>query len=147
MKAYHVSVPSTGRSGLQRGVDVFPALMDTGFSTLYGSKWVATMGLACPAVTAAGFSTLYGSKWVATEPVLQVTVAAQIVSVPSTGRSGLQRQHTCRQRSLGSCFSTLYGSKWVATYAVPVQGGQGGKVSVPSTGRSGLQQQTHSTSW
>ena len=60
------------------------------------------------------------------------------VSVPSTGRSGLQLEHAEILAVDRSCFSTLYGSKWVARLRLA-----GGilvlSVSVPSTGRSGLQ--------
>ena len=38
----HVSVPSTGRSGLQPVPVFFLSYANNGFSTLYGSKWVAT---------------------------------------------------------------------------------------------------------
>ena len=62
-----------------------------GFSTLYGSKWVATRSATPVPSRVSGFSTLYGSKWVATLKLLRLV-------------SGL----------LG--FSTLYGSKWVATF-------------------------------
>ena len=65
---------------------------------------------SCPPLC---FSTLYGSKWVATKAVCSLRMEVA-VSVPSTGRSGLQpRWCRCRSRRLG--------------------------VSVPSTGRSGLQ--------
>ena len=37
------------------------------------------------------------------------------VSVPSTGRSGLQQRMAACSQALLPCFSTLYGSKWVAT--------------------------------
>ena len=37
------------------------------------------------------------------------------VSVPSTGRSGLQLQPLSARHEYGQSFSTLYGSKWVAT--------------------------------
>ena len=37
------------------------------------------------------------------------------VSVPSTGRSGLQLAHYLRVIADEMRFSTLYGSKWVAT--------------------------------
>ena len=110
-----VSVPSTGRSGLQHATGVGDAVGEMRFSTLYGSKWVATFRISfsilCPSefqyplrvevgcnwivdgLQAHGdlrFSTLYGSKWVATIPeVLLIHVYAG--------------------------FSTLYGSKWVAT--------------------------------
>ena len=87
------------------------------FSTLYGSKWVATPLNARTSTQVSGFSTLYGSKWVATilphgvyEPQrefqypLRVEVGCNLicrrsalghrmVSVPSTGRSGLQLDH------------------------------------------------------
>ena len=88
-----VSVPSTGRSGLQRGSVKSMYTHGTSFSTLYGSKWVATASGAIRAWFATGFSTLYGSKWVA-------TLVGQAMD---TGIFG---------------FSTLYGSKWVATFAV-----------------------------
>ena len=45
-------------------------MLDThllGFSTLYGSKWVATMSKIEKVKRAVRFSTLYGSKWVATQ--------------------------------------------------------------------------------
>ena len=85
-----VSVPSTGRSGLQLArACVLPA-SSSSFSTLYGSKWVATFRLWRLAHGNRGFSTLYGSKWVATSMTLQHTETMMRVSVPSTGRSGLQ---------------------------------------------------------
>ena len=62
-----VSVPSTGRSGLQLYKCPKRNKIQHGFSTLYGSKWVATSAggvTYTPAVFS--FSTLYGSKWVAT---------------------------------------------------------------------------------
>ena len=61
-----VSVPSTGRSGLQPGSKRWIAHHVTSFSTLYGSKWVATIDAASSCLAALSFSTLYGSKWVAT---------------------------------------------------------------------------------
>ena len=86
------------------------------FSTLYGSKWVATPHTLAGLLRTFGFSTLYGSKWVATKQI-HTTYAALLR------------------------FSTLYGSKWVATLVEHgVQHNLGG-VSVPSTGRSGLQRQ------
>ena len=158
-----VSVPSTGRSGLQLSIYYTQLALVASFSTLYGSKWVAT---GCSLMLASGFlsfSTLYGSKWVATgcgcprhprkqqfQYPLRVEVGCNAhlplaclaplpVSVPSTGRSGLQRApsaHSARPswmfqyplRVEVGCnpnahhaahtppsFSTLYGSKWVAT--------------------------------
>mgnify|MGYP005852207695 CR=1 FL=1 len=111
--AIRVSVPSTGRSGLQRQWHVcrllavsfqYPLRVEVGcnattarngslqggFSTLYGSKWVATLTTFAFRDATLGFSTLYGSKWVATLP-------------PLAGGRGVEG------------FSTLYGSKWVAT--------------------------------
>ena len=138
------------------------------FSTLYGSKWVATT--CCPknAAGRGSFSTLYGSKWVATLAVplhgaryltfqypLRVEVGCNLttnseyihpcvfqyplrvevgcnqhylcaavpacrVSVPSTGRSGLQPVYNMGARARYAGFSTLYGSKWVATLNAPV---------------------------
>mgnify|MGYP005858478965 CR=1 FL=1 len=111
-----VSVPSTGRSGLQ----LFRAIAMLGycrsFSTLYGSKWVATKRAGCHKRAVVGFSTLYGSKWVAT--------------------SDRSERYTTSSRR----FSTLYGSKWVATKR-GLQTETYDGVSVPSTGRSGLQLQ------
>ena len=95
------------------------------------------------------FSTLYGSKWVATGRRFGLVVLLPAVSVPSTGRSGLQRLHPNsartpswvsvpstgrsglqrqlrgREMSYFPCFSTLYGSKWVATttHSAEVLGG------------------------
>ena len=111
----HVSVPSTGRSGLQHLSPHELEQQKQSFSTLYGSKWVATavcvfqtsaltwfqyplrVEVGCNPARDAGqhtfegsFSTLYGSKWVAT--ALLKTFRARFPS-----------------------FSTLYGSKWVAT--------------------------------
>ena len=84
------------------------------FSTLYGSKWVATTSRRSRDEPRPSFSTLYGSKWVATlntapdfeeeagfQYPLRVEVGCNlnkrrhgfigvVVSVPSTGRSGLQ---------------------------------------------------------
>ena len=109
------------------------------FSTLYGSKWVATPSVNGIWRMEMGFSTLYGSKWVATSPtrsggrwrcVFQYPLRVEVgcnefsirpgtqltrVSVPSTGRSGLQPPDARREPSKVLRFSTLYGSKWVAT--------------------------------
>ena len=68
-------------------------MLDTGlrFSTLYGSKWVATYLDGKPYLLRSYcFSTLYGSKWVAT-------------------------CDRCMRTGRRASFSTLYGSKWVAT--------------------------------
>ena len=109
------------------------------FSTLYGSKWVATRCESVHDVDREGFSTLYGSKWVATMKTDAITaqrgwfqyplrvevgcnvglesggLGDSIVSVSSTGRSGLQLYARTTWAMLCACFSTLYGSKWVAT--------------------------------
>ena len=183
------------------------------FSTLYGSKWVASARRGVDAIRRCGFSTLYGSKWVATtarfayngfhlkfqyplrvevgcngqeadgvvkgfgfQYPLRVEVGCNVihavwhveyemVSVPSTGRSGLQPDRRsagiAHRRSFStlygskwvatprvwrdelahkvSRFSTLYGSKWVATLLWNLLKDRQYEVSVPSTGRSGLQ--------
>ena len=85
-----VSVPSTGRSGLQLNFHRLKSIWVSGFSTLYGSKWVATRVLQLFYSNSFGFSTLYGSKWVATWKS-----SVRLLNMTS--------------------FSTLYGSKWVAT--------------------------------
>ncbi len=177
---FFVSVPSTGRSGLQQNTIVGFLTILIGFSTLYGSKWVATLlgaarcirpyRVSVPSTGRSGlqrndpcsipviitrFSTLYGSKWVATRDravclvegimfqyPLRVEVGCNLslisrkrakpsVSVPSTGRSGLQPPRQPSRRPIPGCFSTLYGSKWVAT---PVEG----TASPPSRGFSTL---------
>ena len=86
----------------------------SGFSTLYGSKWVATPSSLVGGKIDTGFSTLYGSKWVATLSGLHA-LPRHCVSVPSTGRSGLQLCVKDGRTSPRQGFSTLYGSKWVAT--------------------------------
>ena len=113
---FRSSVPSTGRSGLQLCMLRNWRTSCRGFSTLYGSKWVATPAVFVEMVRSLGFSTLYGSKWVATGCVGDVCSIWVYVSVPSTGRSGLQRPRVVFLRRLRTGFSTLYGSKWVATF-------------------------------
>ena len=102
-----------------------------------------------------GFSTLYGSKWVATTPALIHAALTSQVSVPSTGRSGLQHYDSllikpCHKVSVPSTgrsglqprfipgvgtvywrFSTLYGSKWVATTLLMVTFREGLKFQYP----------------
>ena len=109
------------------------------------------------------FSTLYGSKWVATRYGRPFHFPNVQFSVPSTGRSGLQQEGSEACKAFISVFSTLYGSKWVATVMFVLWYGwvlifstlYGSKwvatglhlpipaslnwFSVPSTGRSGLQ--------
>ena len=145
-----VSVPSTGRSGLQLLAWMDHRRRRERFSTLYGSKWVATSWRDELAHKVSRFSTLYGSKWVATlncafrtdhfnvsvpstgrsglQPNTGVPSAVlRTVSVPSTGRSGLQHLDCRHYFVLDSCFSTLYGSKWVATdYHYPARCGEVG---------------------
>ena len=109
------------------------------FSTLYGSKWVAT--LRCFTRNCNAFMFQYplrvevgcnvGSQGVPSDPAP--------VSVPSTGRSGLQPNALLDHAMLDQSFSTLYGSKWVATFSTHVHLVVRAAVSVPSTGRSGLQ--------
>ena len=60
------------------------------FSALYGSKWVATSPHSIAGTIFSCFSTLYGSKWVATHRRPTINCNSLRVSVPSTGRSGLQ---------------------------------------------------------
>ena len=110
------------------------------FSTLYGSKWVATSRRDGRPRRPPVFSTLYGSKWVATwhrgrsfprfPPGFQYPLRVEV---------GCNR--TCNRLSklVFRVFSTLYGSKWVATRIVPMPGIGTVDFSVPSTGRSGLQ--------
>ena len=62
-----VSVPSTGRSGLQLSDTSNTYRVQQRFSTLYGSKWVATQRALVTHTQTTCFSTLYGSKWVATQ--------------------------------------------------------------------------------
>ena len=182
------------------------------FSTLYGSKWVATRALRLGERTEKEFQyplrvevgcnnqrCVLRAKCCAFQYPLRVEVGCNveraalerglqlmfqyplrvevgcnhtvrapralrfIVSVPSTGRSGLQRRTKARRRYSACGFSTLYGSKWVATansnvsgvstimfqYPLRVEVGCNfsrssqdsalSAVSVPSTGRSGLQ--------
>ena len=118
MKSLGVSVPSTGRSGLQRRKQSCASCSALRFSTLYGSKWVATTLRLPAAIAGVGFQyplrvevgcnsfrACGGTNWLT-------------VSVPSTGRSGLQRVLGISFRNNVIGFSTLYGSKWVATSLV-----------------------------
>ena len=137
-------------------------LNELGFSTLYGSKWVATIHNGTQTHNYRGFSTLYGSKWVATtgcrqcapfcvmfQYPLRVEVGCNLsgrfgvvlhseVSVPSTGRSGLQpvvRFHWRVQDEVSVPSTGRSGLQPV----IPPLGVPVCQVSVPSTGRSGLQ--------
>ena len=108
------------------------------------------------------FSTLYGSKWVATQRSLGHKLKHQLFQYPLRVEVGCNA-NLLEAAKLLFRFSTLYGSKWVATlpsnvmpnptkefqYPLRVEVGcnartmsatmLGGIVSVPSTGRSGLQ--------
>ena len=109
-----VSVPSTGRSGLQPALPASTLPMSARFSTLYGSKWVATsadstisfcFSVSVPSTGRSGL-----------QPKYYIPLGAELrVSVPSTGRSGLQRWELVSVKPSFLSFSTLYGSKWVAT--------------------------------
>ena len=134
-----VSVPSTGRSGLQLRWHGIGRRVPTGFSTLYGSKWVATgawlgsigvvMKFQYPLRVEVGCNmrrvAMYAKGSTFQYP-LRVEVGCNRlrgglwagrsrVSVPSTGRSGLQRLVGRYMHVRLLRFSTLYGSKWVAT--------------------------------
>ena len=86
-----VSVPSTGRSGLQPRAAPRNAKVVKSFSTLYGSKWVATCVPGRRRNSASGF-----------QYPLRVEVGCNVNAVRSALVAPLS-------------FSTLYGSKWVAT--------------------------------
>ena len=116
--AARVSVPSTGRSGLQQKIRAMLGRKPASFSTLYGSKWVATENPRHARAQASEF-----------QYPLRVEVGCNLgriappallneVSVPSTGRSGLQPSSSGGGRAEACRFSTLYGSKWVATPGV-----------------------------
>ena len=109
-----VSVPSTGRSGLQPEFLFGNDGSINGFSTLYGSKWVATRSLRTWSAPALRFQyPLRVEVGCNTNGTPRMGDREQ-VSVPSTGRSGLQFDK----------------------YEVDLDRLE---VSVPSTGRSGLQ--------
>ena len=109
------------------------------FSTLYGSKWVATV---CVFVH---FDNIYEFQYPLRVEVgcncgyVGLSTLLRNVSVPSTGRSGLQPRLGSMLSMACPCFSTLYGSKWVATWNELYYDETSIFVSVPSTGRSGLQ--------
>ena len=133
-----VSVPSTGRSGLQLTLVTPQNWGCLCFSTLYGSKWVATRWAHSRAHCAPEFQyplrvevgcnkkekkkshsrrvSVPSTGRSGLQPLTYPdTTDAPVVSVPSTGRSGLQRNNA-KSASIAICsFSTLYGSKWVAT--------------------------------
>ena len=135
----YVSVPSTGRSGLQHPDTPNAPIKRDRFSTLYGSKWVATLikrgkphrvkGFQYPLRVEVGCN-MVGGTGVGGTGVFQYPLRVEVgcnqgttyspdrckpVSVPSTGRSGLQPHRIRIAPSAASSFSTLYGSKWVAT--------------------------------
>ena len=91
MRRNDVSVPSTGRSGLQR----------------YGFH------ITCKSCSR--FSTLYGSKWVATFPKLDPYWCALTFQYPLRVEVGCNQTREVEDQFSLYGFSTLYGSKWVAT--------------------------------
>ena len=107
------------------------------FSTLYGSKWVATFKSCTGRKRCLGFSTLYGSKWVATGGKLAKSLTSCRFQYPLRVEVGCNVQWRATLTSRPG-FSTLYGSKWVATWTGR-RACRSENVSVPSTGRSGLQ--------
>ena len=117
-----VSVPSTGRSGLQQGTGFFIADLEQRFSTLYGSKWVATSTVSANIAYRARFQYPLRVEVGCNSAPPRGRNPAIYVSVPSTGRSGLQRAKQRAAHILLTGFSTLYGSKWVATRTVLRQG-------------------------
>ena len=157
-----VSVPSTGRSGLQQRNALSALQVAIGFSTLYGSKWVATYNKNDHRRIAQWF-----------QYPLRVEVGCNVrgdaakkrsvgVSVPSTGRSGLQLSAVLRKSGVSAVSvpstgrsglqrGTINGVRRRLSVSVPSTGRSGLQrtclplpsrvipVSVPSTGRSGLQ--------
>ena len=90
LKTLQVSVPSTGRSGLQAGKCALNLRVFT-------FQYPLRVEVGC---------NRHGLKHLP---------RTCYVSVPSTGRSGLQRSNTKPSSASTARFSTLYGSKWVAT--------------------------------
>ena len=112
------------------------------FSTLYGSKWVATNFNNPHHHALSSFSTLYGSKWVA-------TTARRAVSVKSNGfQYPLRVEVGCNWARRSLCRSQRHMFQYPLRVEVGcndperVRGNRRKKVSVPSTGRSGLQLST-----
>ena len=109
------------------------------FSTLYGSKWVATQALntakgsplrfqyplrvevgcnlqVCKVFYATAKVSVPSTGRSGLQPSRKYGEDVRLqVSVPSTGRSGLQLGGQSTKAPLSTSFSTLYGSKWVAT--------------------------------
>ena len=143
-RCIQVSVPSTGRSGLQRHSKPLRLRTSSSFSTLYGSKWVATKG-TCSRYTI----------YVTFQYPLRVEVGCNSgrcrgqafpkrFQYPLRVEVGCNCGYTLMQEKHMQGFSTLYGSKWVATFYVFTLG-LTALVSVPSTGRSGLQHPTRAS--
>ena len=132
-----VSVPSTGRSGLQPDDSIisdhakkfqYPLRVEVGCNQIAYAATYIDPKFQYPLRVEVGCNLL----------VLLYDAPLPSVSVPSTGRSGLQLCEFGAERRVRVSFSTLYGSKWVATCASQ-HCVHAIRVSVPSTGRSGLQ--------
>ena len=134
-----VSVPSTGRSGLQRRVAWFESYMSSrvsvpstgrsGLQHLCRLRMTSHLAVSVPSTGRSGlqlslgsphypalssFSTLYGSKWVATHGSGRHFLGAYLFQYPLRVEVGCNLPHLpCLAPC--ACFSTLYGSKWVAT--------------------------------
>ena len=131
-----VSVPSTGRSGLQ-----------VQFSTKYEPRFK----FQCPLRVEVGCNILLGrhqgSSYQFQYPLRVEVGCNELCHITAQFCSMFQyplrvevgcKLSTWTGASRGSGFSTLYGSKWVATWLY-MEGAGLMPVSVPSTGRSGLQ--------
>ena len=133
-----VSVPSTGRSGLQPCWRAHDRNANSCFSTLYGSKWVATAVLPASIYYGQGFSTLYGSKWVATIPRMHWDGRRFGFQYPLRVEVGCNTPNRKTHSALSSFQYPLrveVGCNDVVRWIVL----RDNLVSVPSTGRSGLQ--------
>ena len=162
-RAVHVSVPSTGRSGLQpertalltRQAQVsVPSTGRSGLQQCSASQALQRCTVSVPSTGRSGLQP--HGNFHQNEPFW--------VSVPSTGRSGLQRamcvwRHTSNERfqyplrvEVGCNHNVCPGAAHHSRVSVPSTGRSGLQpqaclarqglvcVSVPSTGRSGLQQ-------
>ena len=85
------------------------------FSTLYGSKWVATWVTSLFSLYIIQFQYPLRVEVGCNDKAESIEAGRSWVSVPSTGRSGLQRALSYASKYIAKGFSTLYGSKWVAT--------------------------------
>ena len=135
---YEVSVPSTGRSGLQHR----PTLLRSGvcqcFSTLYGSKWVATVPSPLDSIPGQEFQYPLRVEVGCNDTAARRRNECVAVSVPSTGRSGLQLR--CALRQVRECCVSVPSTGRSGLQLQPLHKCRRVmQVSVPSTGRSGLQ--------